>query len=215
MSPVSCNLKVTTFRSQDSRNASRLEDAASVPYGFACRALAQLVCVHRDCFSDSRLFTSESLQTLHGTYFDQRFVDYLSRDFGSIDKINWRKFEGLTCEFFNKLGFHVEIGKGRDDDNVDARIWRVAQDAMWPPLILVQCKREKQEVGKVVVKALYADMTEENAESGLIVTTSALSPGARKVCKARSYPINEANRETLKIWVEIMRTPYTGVFLGE
>jgi restriction system protein len=161
------------------------------------------------------LFRSESLATSHGQFFDQRFVDFLSHNFGAIEKINWRKFEGLTCEFFHRLGFAVEIGKGRDDDNVDARIWKKGKLKDRAPLILVQCKREKEAVGKVVVKALYADIKHENAQLGLIVTSNALAPGARKVCLARSYPIQEANRDTLKSWVEAMRTPYTGVFLGE
>jgi restriction system protein len=109
----------------------------------------------------------------------------------------------------------VEIGKGRDDDSVDARIWYKTKSENRPPLILVQCKREKEAVGKVVVKALYADLKHEHARLGLVVTSSALAPGARKVCLARSYPIVEANRDTLQNWVGAMRTPYAGVFLGE
>lgn len=161
------------------------------------------------------LFRSENLGSAHGEFFDQRFVDFLSHNFDAIKKINWRKFEGLTCEFFHRLGLYVEIGKGRDDDSVDARIWQKGKAKNEPPLILVQCKREKEAVGKVVVKALYADVKHEKAQLGLIVTSSAIAPGARKVCLARSYPIHEANRDTLRIWIAAMRTPYAGVFLGE
>lgn len=161
------------------------------------------------------LFRSESLLTLYGSFFDQRFVDYIARNFGDIDRINWRKFEGLVCEYFEREGFHVEIGRGRDDDNVDARIWPAKADVSGPPAILVQCKRQKQKVSKVVVKALYADVQHERATSGLIVTTTALSPGAKKVSTARGYPITEANRATLQEWVLKMRTPDAGVFLGE
>jgi restriction system protein len=169
----------------------------------------------RDVADLEALFRSEKLRTPHGEFFDQRFVDFLSHNFSAIKKINWRKFEGLTCEFFHRVGFFVEIGKGRNDDSVDARIWQKGKVKNKPPLILVQCKREKEAVGKVVVKALYADIKHENAQLGLIVTSSALAPGARKVCLARSYPILEANRDTLKSWVDAMPTPYAGVFLGE
>lgn len=169
----------------------------------------------RDVADLEALFRSESLKTPHGEFFDQRFIDYLSRNFGTIDQINWRKFEGLTCEFFHRLGLYVEIGKGRDDGNIDARIWQKKNARKRPPLILVQCKREKDAVGKVVVKALYADVEFEKAKLGLIVTSSALEPGARKVCLARSYPVREANRDTLKTWIAAMRTPYSGIFLGE
>jgi len=153
------------------------------------------------------LFVSESLETLYGTFLDQRYIDYLAQNFESIDSMNWRKFEGLTCEFFEREGYHVEIGKGRDDDNIDARIWKSGTDASGPPLLLVQCKRQKADVGKVVVKALWADMQEENVPSGLIVTTSRLAPGAQKVATARSYPISHATKPRLREWLDKMRTP--------
>lgn len=163
----------------------------------------------------SDLFKSESLDAVHGAFIDQRFIDYVNRNFDSIDKINWRKFEALTCEFFEKAGFHVEISSGRNDNSIDARIWPEKSSKGLPPTILVQCKRQKRKIDKVVVKALWADVLEENSKSGLIVTTSALSPGAEAVCNARSYRIFQANRDTLKIWIELMRSPYTGVFMGE
>jgi restriction system protein len=163
----------------------------------------------------AELFESEKLETPHGEFFDQRFVDFLSHNFQSIDQINWRKFEGLTCEFFHRIGLDVEIGKGRNDESVDARIWAKGKRTKKPPLILVQCKRQKDKVGKVVVKALYADVIHAKAKLGLVVTSSALSPGARKVCSARSYPVIESNRDTLKKWIGAMRTPYSGIFLGE
>lgn len=157
----------------------------------------------------SALFESENLQTQYGSFFDQRFADYLAANFDSIDAINWRQFEGLTCEYFHREGFEVAIGPGRDDDNVDARVWpKGASDR--PPLIVVQCKRQATKIDKVVVKALYADILHEDAKSGLIVTTSALSPGAAKVCEARAYPIEQANRATVREWLEKLRTPNTG-----
>jgi restriction system protein len=66
-------------------------------------------------------------------------------------------------------------------------------------------------VSKVIVKALYTDVTHEAANSGLIVTTSWLSPGAKAVCEARKYPIEEADRETIRTWVHEMRKPGAGI----
>lgn len=169
----------------------------------------------KDVVELEELFRSESLETLYGTFFDQRFIDYLDRDFDSVDRINWRKFEGFVAEYFQREGFYVEIGKGRNDEGVDIRVWSKHDDPTVPPAILIQCKRQKDKVEKVVVKALYADTIAEQAESGLIVTTSALSPGARKVCTARGYAIHEADRGTLKQWLKAMRTPSTGIFAAE
>ena len=161
------------------------------------------------------LFESEGLQFLYGKFFDQRFIDYLYRNFDAVDDINWRKFEGLTCEFFERAGFEVEIGRGRGDEGIDARIWMPGKSKEAPPAILVQCKRQKDKVQKVVVKALWADIIAEGARSGIIVTTHSLSPGARRTSTARAYPIAEADRTTLREWIVVMRSPLAGVFMGE
>ncbi|HSH85950.1 MAG TPA: restriction endonuclease [Methylophilus sp.] len=160
------------------------------------------------------LFESESLDTMYGTFFDQRFIDYLSSNFESLGEIHWRKFEALTAEFFLRNGFDVDIGPGRNDGGIDIRIWKNRLTEADPPTILVQCKRQKQKVGKVIVKALWADILDESAHSGLIVTSSALSPGADTIRRARSYPINVADRETLRKWLIQLRSPGNSVFLG-
>jgi restriction system protein len=161
------------------------------------------------------LFESESLKTMYGKFIDQRYIDFLSHNFDLINNINWRKFEALTCEYFDRQGYQVEIGEGRDDDGIDARVWTDQEDCSGPPTMLIQCKRYKNKIEKMVVKSLWADIIEYNAQSGLIVTTSSLSPGAETVCTARNYPITQANRDTLRKWIDVMRTPYKGVFLAE
>lgn len=159
------------------------------------------------------LFESEGLDPLYGKFIDQRYIDYIHRNFDSIDKMNWRKFEGLTGEFFDRAGYHVELGTGRNDDGVDVRVWPTGKGVSDPPALIIQCKRQKASVEKVVVKSLYADVLSEKARSGLIVTTARLSPGARKVCVARGYPIGEADRPTLKEWVLNLRRPGHGSFV--
>lgn len=163
------------------------------------------------------LFRSEHLESRHGDYFDQRFVDFLDANFDYIDKIHWRQFEGLAAEFFDRSGFAVALGPGRNDDGVDIRLWpsEVDPDDLGPAVTLVQCKRERRRIGKTVVKALWADVVQEDASSGLIVTSSSFLPGARATRTARGYPIEEADRESLRTWIRSMRTPGSGVFLSE
>ena len=67
----------------------------------------------------------------------------------------------------------------------------------------------------MVLKALYADVLHEHAESGLIVTTTRLSPGATTVCTARAYPIEQVDRGGLYKWLTLMKSPGTGVFMGQ
>lgn len=157
------------------------------------------------------LFKSEGLSEQHGTYLDQRYIDYISRNFDQIDEMNWRKFEALTAEYFSRNGFEVDLGPGRNDGGVDVRIWPSKDQTHLPPTVIVQCKRQKKKVGKVVVKALYTDVVHHDAKSGLIVTTSTMSPGAKTVCEARKYPIGLADRDTIRQWIAAMRKPGMGV----
>lgn len=159
------------------------------------------------------LFESESLETQYGRFLDQRYIDYLAQNIDLVGEINWRKFEALTAEFFDREGYLVELGPGRNDDGIDVRMWRDMSDG--PPTVLVQCKRQQDKIDKMVVKSLFADVEHHKAGSGLIVTTSSFSKGAREVCVARNYPVREANRDTVGKWIKQMRTPNAGVFLGE
>jgi restriction system protein len=152
------------------------------------------------------LFESEGLQPSHGTFVDQRFIDYLHRNFDDVDTMNWRKFEGLAGEWFVREGFDVAMGSGRGDGGVDLRVHcrDAAPDA--PALILVQCKRTKAKVDQGVVKAIYADVLHEGAGSGLIVTTSGLQPGAERMRKARGYNVEAADRAAIREWLARMRS---------
>lgn len=128
-----------------------------------------------------------------------------------LSDVHWRKFEKLTAEFFHREGYQVELGPGSNDDGVDIRIWRPDQKIEDYPHILVQCKRQKEKVDKVTIKALFTDVTHEGADYGLIVTTSELSPGAKTTIVARGYPIQEVERTGLESWLTRLRTPGTGI----
>lgn len=146
-----------------------------------------------------------------GRFIDQRFIDYLSANQERLSNIHWRKFEELTGEFFHREGYQVELGPGSNDDGVDVRLWKPGQKIEDNPHILVQCKRQKAKVEKVIVKGLYADVTYEGADYGLVVTTSELSPGAKATIVARGYPIQEVERSGLESWLIKLRTPGTGI----
>jgi len=159
------------------------------------------------------LFESEHLPMAGSGFFDQRFVNYLSGRPELLQEINWRQFEGLTAEWLARSGYDVELGPGRDDGSVDVRAWNADAKPDTPPVLIVQCKREKRKIGKVVVKALWADVHAERADAGLIVTANDLSPGAAKVIEARAYPVTVANRAEVLRWLAAMREPTAGVVL--
>jgi restriction system protein len=157
------------------------------------------------------LFESEGLNAEYGNFIDQRYIDFLHANFSDIDKMHWRKFEQLTAEFLDRSGYRVELGPGRGDDGVDVRAWSKDSEVIRPHII-VQCKRQKASVDKTVIKSLYADVIHENATSGLLVTTSRISPGAEETRSARAYPVNVADRVTLGKWLKALREPGVGDF---
>jgi restriction system protein len=146
-----------------------------------------------------------------GTFIDQRYLNFLSKNPQKLGEIHWRKFEELTSEFFHREGYVVEIGPGSNDDGVDVRIWNKGSDKSVSPLCLVQCKRTKAKVEKVIVKALASDVLAEDALYGLIVTTSELSPGAATTISTRAYPITQVRPDAIKAWLDVLKVPGTGI----
>lgn len=158
------------------------------------------------------LFKGGSNDPEFGRFIDQRFINYLYANNDKLPEIHWRKFEELTAEFFDRDGYKVELGPGQNDDGVDVRIWKDDQNqAVDPPHCIIQCKRQKKKIEKVVIKGLFTDVEFQGADHGLIVTTSELSPGARKTIAIRCYPIQEVNYEELRRWLKILRVPGTGI----
>lgn len=160
------------------------------------------------------LFESESLDAMYGKFIDQRYINYLSCNTPKLSEMHWRKFEALTAEYYESKGYTVDIGAGRNDGGIDVRVWSQDSSADDSPVQLIQCKRTKTKIDKVLVKSLWADIVNEGAKGGIIVTTSTFSPGAREVCKVRNYPIREANRETVINWLTELRKTGKGVFMG-
>jgi len=156
------------------------------------------------------LFSTEQTTASLGSFFDQRLINYLRANFEDIDVVNWRRFEALTAEFFDRLGMIVELGPGRGDDGIDVRAWSDSEAQAGQATIVIQCKRERRRINQAVIKALAADVEFEGAELGLLVTTSSLAPSARAVVKTRGYPILEADRDAVHRWIELMRTPGVG-----
>lgn len=159
----------------------------------------------------NKLFTGTSDIPENGRFIDQRFINYLCKNTSKLPSIHWRKFEELAAEFFDREGYKVELGPGSNDDGVDIRIWKTDSIPTERPLFLVQCKRQKKKIERVVVKGLYSDVQFEGAKYGIVVTTSELSPAAKTTIIARGYPIQEVNQDGVIKWLTKLRVPGTGI----
>ena len=166
----------------------------------------------RDVEQLETLFSGGGNEPEQGKFIDQRFVNYLFRNPEAVHSMHWRKFEELAAEFFERTGYRVELGTGRNDDGVDIRVWKETQnkDSEWPDCI-IQCKRQRDKIGKIVVKGLYTDVQFYGARRGLLVTTSELSRGARQTVRLRGYPVEEVNGTQLYQWLRELHIPGSGI----
>lgn len=74
------------------------------------------------------------------------------------------------------MNYEVQIGPGSNHDGIDVRVWDFSNN-----LVIIQCKKVKDKIDKIIIKGLHSDIEFYNAKFGLIVTTSSFSNGARKL----------------------------------
>jgi len=176
---------------------------------------------HYDLFSRARrvefsdaipiadLFGSEEISLDKDRFIDQRYIDYLAANTDDLYIMNWRKFEALTADFFKQEGFEVELGPGRGDGGIDIRVWR-SSNTEEAPLVIIQCKRLAQ--GNLVkineIKALGFDRIDAGAEQALMVTTSKIAKGGKRICYAHRWELSYAEHDNVVDWLQRLRTEH-------
>ena len=161
------------------------------------------------------LFESEEIPNSENSdcYFDQRYIDYLSRQITEIGDVHWRQFEYLTGEYFRKNGYEVEVTQGRGDGGIDV-IARKTDPISGPQMILVQCKKysEHNPVQVDSVRAFWATVDDAGATKGIVATTSRLTSGAKDYCKAKLYRMDSAEKSRIEDWIHSMSTSHNNAF---
>jgi len=153
----------------------------------------------------SDLFEKESLHKSATEFIEQKFINYLQANPKELELMHWRNFERLTAEFFQRQGYEVELGPGVNDGGIDVRVFDKNDNSK--PYIVIQCKRHKEsnQVKIETVKSFYTDVEFEGAKKGLIATTSKIADGGKKVVSIRKYPLQFAENEEIKNWVNQMK----------
>lgn len=137
----------------------------------------------------SELFTLEKNNSQIGEFFDQRYIDYLSANFKDLNKINWRKFEELSAQFFRNDGYDITLGKGRKDDGVDIVAKKGTQ------IIIIQCKKWKNKVGVSEIKTFHDDIIHGKYSLGILVCANDITSDSKKLIDERKYEIQIMNKE--------------------
>lgn len=153
----------------------------------------------------NELFDKESFPKRESDFIEQKFINFLQANPEKLEFMHWRNFERLTAEFFKREYYEVVLGPGTNDGGIDLRVYDKNDNSK--PYIIVQCKRHKKsnQVKIETVKSFYTDVEFEGAKKGLIATTSKVAIGGKKVSSIRKYPLQFAENEEIKNWVNKMK----------
>lgn len=105
----------------------------------------------------------------------------------SIYDLPPRKFEELIAELLTDLGYEVELTPATRDGGKDILAYMATPHGRL--LCLVEAKRYRRDrpVGVELVRQLYGTLTDAEASSAMLVTTSSFSPDARTFQKRHEY----------------------------
>jgi len=119
-----------------------------------------------------------------------------------IHKIDARNFEEVVAELLMLRKFKVELTKRTRDGGYD--ILAIQDVGGLPMKFLVECKRyaKNRGIGIEIVRQFMDVINQENANAGLIVTTSYFTTGAVERQQQHPYRLKLEDRLDVLSWVE-------------
>lgn len=132
----------------------------------------------------------------------KRIITDIYRDNNHIFKINPNEFEDMVAELLRKQNFNTEITKRTRDGGYD--IIAVQSLGDFPIRFLIECKRysKTNKVGIGIVRSFRDVINTENANKGIIVTSSYFSPDAEDYRSRHSpYSLDFKDHDDVIRWV--------------
>ncbi|AKH95405.1 restriction endonuclease [Elizabethkingia anophelis] len=131
---------------------------------------------------------------------DILFEIYLNNE--KLYKISPREFEKVIAELLYNNGFEVELTKQTRDNGFDILALKYVNN-LSPIKYLVECKRYKpdRKIGVEIIRGFKEVIQTEQANKGLIVTTSYFSADAIRKQKETPYLLDYKDKDELMNWV--------------
>ena len=131
---------------------------------------------------------------------DILFEIYLNNE--KLYKLSPREFEKVIAELLYYNGFEVELTKQTRDNGFDILALKYL-DNLSPIKYLVECKRYNpaRKIGVEIIRSFKEVLQTEQANKGLIVTTSYFSIDAIKKQKETPYLLDYKDKDELINWV--------------
>jgi hypothetical protein len=93
--------------------------------------------------------------------------------------LDWRRFEELVAELYERQGYEVTLTRGSKDGGVDIYALHRAPHAKFLTVIDAKRNHAGNPVGVELVKQLRSTVADANAHMGVIATTSYFTKGAK------------------------------------
>jgi restriction system protein len=108
---------------------------------------------------------------------------YLKMDHVFLDTLDGYRFENLCAKIFRDVGYEVIETQYTNDKGRDLIIKKDGKTAF------VECKHQKSSVGRPVIQKLDSAIRMEQADQGIVITSSTFSPEAIKYAEKLNPPI--------------------------
>ena len=130
----------------------------------------------------------------------KKIITDIYQDNSNLLKIEPRQFEEMIAELLYSQGFKVELTKQTRDNGYDIIALKVEDN--FPLRFLVECKRlTKDKVGIEIIRSFKEVVQSENANKGIIVTTSYFTRDARKKRDETPYLLDYRDKDDVLNWV--------------
>lgn len=123
-------------------------------------------------------------------HVDEQLMQLVHRDPDFVYQLSSRKFEEVSAELFQRLGYEVTLTPASKDGGKDLIV--VSTSDLGTMMSFVECKRYARDnpVGVSIVERLHGVVERGRATSGIVLTTSSFTRGARLAADELRFRLN-------------------------
>lgn len=116
-----------------------------------------------------------------------------------------RRFEEIVAELLSQQGYSVELTPPSQDGGFD--MYAARKDGLGRFLFLVECKRytPPNKVGVSIVRSLHGVVQQQQANAGIVVTSSFFTRGAKEFQQRIPYQVQLQDYLAIQQWLDILK----------
>ena len=177
------NLPTSQFAEIAALLKASVPDLSAIEYSF-------------DDFQEKDIEEEKLIEVVDNT---RLLIRSIYKDYSLLDIIDPRKFEEIVAELLHYKGFEVSLTKRTRDNGYD--ILALQKISGFPVKFLVECKRQKKNIGIDIIRSFCDVIRTEQANKGIIFTTSYFSRDSQKRKDELGTILDFKNREDIIEWV--------------